>query len=126
MAKAKAHSKTTARNGAAAKKAGGVAAKAKKPQARPPKGGKTARAQAGAAPSVAKRGRSNSAANDGDAVLEHIGSVDARQQAVSGAQGNRGKYVYCIIRSTESLRFGPIGLGVEPSDVHVINYRDLA
>jgi hypothetical protein len=38
----------------------------------------------------------------------------------------RGKYVYCIIRSTDGLKFGPIGLGAEPADVHTINYRDVA
>jgi hypothetical protein len=38
----------------------------------------------------------------------------------------RGKYVYCIVRSNEPLRFGPIGLGVEPSEVHTIHYRDVA
>ncbi|MBI2218365.1 MAG: GvpL/GvpF family gas vesicle protein [Candidatus Rokubacteria bacterium] len=38
----------------------------------------------------------------------------------------RGKYVYCIIGSTEPLRFGAIGIGAQPSDVHTINYRDIA
>src|SRR5689334_18930348 len=38
----------------------------------------------------------------------------------------RGKYVYCIIQSSEALKFGPLGIGVEPADVHTINYRDIA
>ncbi len=38
----------------------------------------------------------------------------------------RGKYVYCIIRTSEFLRFGPIGIGAEPSDVQTVNYKDLA
>jgi len=38
----------------------------------------------------------------------------------------RGKYVYCIIQVTEPLKFGPLGIGVEPADVHTINYRDIA
>ena len=38
----------------------------------------------------------------------------------------RGKYVYCIIRSTDPLRFGPMGLGIEPSEVYSIQYRDLS
>jgi hypothetical protein len=38
----------------------------------------------------------------------------------------RGKYVYCIIRSSEPLRFGPLGIGADPADVHTINYKDIA
>ncbi len=37
-----------------------------------------------------------------------------------------GKYVYCIIQTTESLRFGPIGIGAEPADVHTVNFQDIA
>jgi Gas vesicle synthesis protein GvpL/GvpF len=40
--------------------------------------------------------------------------------------GGRGKYVYCIIQSTESLRFGPLGIGADPADVHTVNYKDIA
>jgi hypothetical protein len=47
-----------------------------------------------------------------------------------GAQpraGNaRGKYVYCIIQARDPLRFGPFGIGVEPADVHTVNYKDIA
>jgi hypothetical protein len=37
-----------------------------------------------------------------------------------------GKYVYCIIQTTESLRFGPIGIGSEPADVHTVSFKDIA
>jgi len=37
-----------------------------------------------------------------------------------------GKYVYCIIQTTDSQRFGPIGIGGEPADVHTVNYMDIA
>jgi len=38
-----------------------------------------------------------------------------------------GKYVYCIIETTESLALGPIGLGEEgKSDVYTIHHGDLA
>lgn len=37
-----------------------------------------------------------------------------------------GKYVYCIILTEETLRFGPIGIGTEPADVHTVNYKDIA
>lgn len=40
--------------------------------------------------------------------------------------GTRGKYVYCIVRSTNPLTFGPIGIGGEPADVYTVNWRDLA
>jgi hypothetical protein len=39
---------------------------------------------------------------------------------------DKGKYVYCIIQSAAALRFGPIGLGAEPAEVHTVNYRDIA
>jgi hypothetical protein len=42
------------------------------------------------------------------------------------AGGRSGKYVYCIIQATEPLRFGPIGIGSEPAEVHTVNYRDIA
>ena len=38
----------------------------------------------------------------------------------------RGKYVYCIIQASDPLRFGPLGIGVDPADVHTVNYRDIA
>ena len=38
----------------------------------------------------------------------------------------RGKYVYCIIQASEPLRFGALGIGAEPADVHTVNYRDIA
>jgi hypothetical protein len=38
----------------------------------------------------------------------------------------RGKYVYCIVQADEQLRFGPLGIGAEPAEVHTINYKDIA
>jgi gas vesicle protein GvpL/GvpF len=38
----------------------------------------------------------------------------------------RGKYVYCIIRTKDPLRFGAVGIGAEPTDVHTISHRELA
>jgi hypothetical protein len=43
-----------------------------------------------------------------------------------GAGASRGKYVYCIIESGEPLRFGPIGIGADPSDVYTVHYKNLA
>jgi len=40
--------------------------------------------------------------------------------------GRNGKYVYCIIQTAELGRFGPIGIGSEPAEVHTVNYREIA
>src|SRR2546422_9523567 len=37
-----------------------------------------------------------------------------------------GKYVYCVIQADDPQRFGPIGIGAKPSEVHTINYKDIA
>ena len=44
----------------------------------------------------------------------------------AGAGASRGKYVYCIIESSDPLRFGPIGIGADPSDVYTVHYKNLA
>ena len=41
--------------------------------------------------------------------------------AETSAGGSRGKYVYCIIESGDPLRFGPIGIGADPSDVYTVH-----
>src|SRR5207245_2768037 len=46
---------------------------------------------------------------------------DALTAAKAGE--SRGKYVYCIIRAKQPLRFGRLGIGTEPAEVHTINYR---
>jgi len=38
----------------------------------------------------------------------------------------RGKYVYCIVRADEALRFGPIGFGTPPGEVYTVLYEDIA
>jgi Gas vesicle synthesis protein GvpL/GvpF len=40
--------------------------------------------------------------------------------------GRSGKYVYCIIQTTEPRRFGAIGIGSEPTEVHTVSYKDIA
>jgi hypothetical protein len=39
---------------------------------------------------------------------------------------NRGRYVYCIIRASNPMRFGPIGMDDQSPEVYTINFRDLA
>ncbi len=38
---------------------------------------------------------------------------------------SRGKYVYCIIEAAEHLRFGPVGIGADPSEVYTVHYKNL-
>jgi Gas vesicle synthesis protein GvpL/GvpF len=57
---------------------------------------------------------------------ETLGRAAALHAERASAAESRGKYVYCIIRSDEPLRFGPIGIGAEPADVHTVSYKELA
>ncbi len=38
----------------------------------------------------------------------------------------RGQYVYCVVKASETLKFGAIGLGAEPAEVHTVHYKDIA
>jgi hypothetical protein len=38
----------------------------------------------------------------------------------------RGRYVYCIIRANQPLKFGAIGMDEQWADVYTINYKDMA
>ena len=53
-----------------------------------------------------------------------IEAVPAPADTSTGS--SRGKYVYCIIESSDPLRFGPIGVGADPSDVYTVHYKNLA
>ncbi len=50
----------------------------------------------------------------------------ARAEVDASAAASRGKYVYCIIEANDPLKFGPIGIGADPSDVYTVHYRTLA
>jgi hypothetical protein len=50
----------------------------------------------------------------------------AKSVAAAAPVASRGKYVYCIIQAPDPLRFGPIGLGTDPSEVYTVHYRTLA
>jgi hypothetical protein len=47
-------------------------------------------------------------------------------RAVTRSGSTRGKYVYCVIQATEALKFGAVGLGAEPAEVHTVHYKDIA
>ena len=45
--------------------------------------------------------------------------------SMPSASASRGKYVYCIIEAAETLRFGPVGIGADPSEVYTVHYKNL-
>jgi Gas vesicle synthesis protein GvpL/GvpF len=82
------------------------------------------------APSTrAATARSTSASRGAAAAARALAPAREGAAAPREAEVNavsRGKYVYCIVRSTNALTFGPIGIGGEPADVYTFNWRDLA
>jgi Gas vesicle synthesis protein GvpL/GvpF len=116
------------------RKASGSAQKSERARnAAPPV--KAASKKAAAAAKVAKSNGSARAAKTGiregktaerrasERVLQG-GRVTAGAQAAASA--SRGKYVYCIIDANDPLRFGPIGIGADPSEVYTVRYKNLA
>jgi hypothetical protein len=83
---------------------------------------------------AAGRGKARAAGGTGTATARPAGldrrSVDGAPLRVPDAgdtpSTGRGKYVYCIVRSVEPLRFGRIGLGSEPAEVTTVHYKDIA
>src|SRR5262245_45259796 len=51
-------------------------------------------------------------------------TTDAAKMAASDSA--RGKYMYCVIQSADSLKFGAVGIGDNGSEIHTVHYRDLA
>src|SRR5256884_3758569 len=87
---------------------------------------KTKRAAKKAPPAAKKAGKAPAAARAKSTPpraepQNGNGNGNLRQQS-----DGRGKYVYCIIQAIEPLRFGPLGIGADPAEVHTVNYRDIA
>ena len=61
----------------------------------------------------------------GPEVAERIVQA-GKLTAVESGVTSRGKYVYCIIEAPDPLRFGPIGIGANPSDVYTVHFKELA
>ena len=60
-------------------------------------------------------------------ALHPVAPAEPRAEiAAADGEHRSGKYVYCIIQTGEPLRFGPIGIGNEPADVHTVSYQDIA
>jgi hypothetical protein len=54
------------------------------------------------------------------------GANAGRGAESAAASASRGKYVYCIIEAADPLRFGPVGIGADPSEVYTVHYKNLA
>ncbi|HEU0105936.1 MAG TPA: GvpL/GvpF family gas vesicle protein [Vicinamibacteria bacterium] len=92
-----------------------------------PKAGTAARASAArGARSTAKATRPVPAERKAARSAEAPARAPAVHATRATAAESRGKYVYCIIRSDDPLKFGPVGIGTEPADVHTVNYKELA
>jgi hypothetical protein len=72
----------------------------------------------------AKKAAAAEAAPAPKPILALLGSTAPR--LASMATPSRAKYVYCIVRCSGPLRFGPIGIGNEPGEVHTVHYKELA
>src|SRR6266540_1963832 len=91
-----------------------------------PKAGMAARASAARrARSTAKTTRPVPAERKAARSAEAPARAPLHAPRTTGTE-SRGKYVYCIIRSDDPLKFGPVGIGTEPADVHTVNYQELA
>jgi hypothetical protein len=97
----------------------------------PLKTGSKRMAPAGAAkPSKGNGGVKGAAARSSRAARGRVASEKVvqggRSSPAESAAGSRGKYVYCIIESGDPLRFGPVGIGADPSEVYTVHYKNLA
>jgi hypothetical protein len=52
--------------------------------------------------------------------------IPSEPRAVIRSTGSRAKYVYCVIKASDALKFGRIGLGSDPAEVHTVHYKDIA
>jgi hypothetical protein len=82
-------------------------------------GGRPARRTSNSAAETSPRAQHDDAVASSDAV---------RLSPAAGAAAGvaRGKYVYCVIRSSKPLQFGLSTIAGEVGGVHTVNYRDLA
>jgi hypothetical protein len=95
-------------------------------------GAKTATArEAPPAPSAPPRENRDGGRRLPDVERDDIGADIALGPPVESRAGSRpastrGQYVYCVIQATEPLKFGAVGLGAEPAEVHTVHYKDIA
>jgi hypothetical protein len=79
----------------------------------------------GGAPAAGRGSAAARVVRDGPRVPD-LPAVAASATAPAKSADHRGKYVYCVIQSADPRRFGPIGVGTEPGEVHTVHYQDIA
>ncbi|HEX4346885.1 MAG TPA: GvpL/GvpF family gas vesicle protein [Vicinamibacterales bacterium] len=88
---------------------------------------KSARGRAPVAKPVATRRRNGNTGKAAPNPLRRDGRVEVvALDPETSASASRGKYVYCIIEASDALKFGPIGIGANPSNVYTVHYKNLA
>jgi hypothetical protein len=94
--------------------------------ARPARAAALAPVEDRVAPSVPRPRADARAANDTEVRMHETLVTGESRSPARTATSTRGKYVYCIVQATEPLKFGNIGLGAEPAEVHTVHYKDIA
>ncbi|MEA2749286.1 MAG: hypothetical protein QOI41_3429 [Myxococcales bacterium] len=98
----------------------------------PPKSSKPEGRAARIAPTPAPRARVQRLPPSAPEAREGISPVAAKAIPPdpvangAGSDGSRGKYVYCVIYGDKPLSFGSLGIGIDPADVHTVNFKDIA
>ena len=64
--------------------------------------------------------------SESQSVSNPIPQPVSREGSGESGGSDEGKYVYCIIRSSDEREFGPIGIGEGGNRVYTVHYRDLA
>jgi len=85
---------------------------------------KTAKANGTAKAAAGRNGRDTRPQTR--AASERVVQGGRTTVAETATSSSRGKYVYCIIESGDPLRFGPVGIGADPSEVYTVHYKNLA
>ncbi len=122
---AKAPKGSGARKGAPAARAAKTPSRGQK--AAPPAKTRTAAPSAprGAAPAITRVTR-ETAVRGTEARVESRIERAAKPSLPEVEATNRGRYVYCIIRASAPMKFGPIGMDDQSPEVYTINFRDMA
>jgi hypothetical protein len=136
MAKAKTSGRKTAKAPAPAAKRGSRPHQAAMPRSmqnrgsgdrrkavQAPRSGRTAGVKAGPSQEATTRVTQETEVRGAETRVEHVPKPSVSE--IDRSAG-RGRYVYCIIRSTDPLKFGAIGMDEQWPDVYTINYKDMA